>query len=32
LERGAWFLCSEHDDATIDETLDALKEALPTIA
>jgi glutamate-1-semialdehyde 2,1-aminomutase len=28
LERGAWFISSEHDDAVIDETLGALGEAL----
>jgi glutamate-1-semialdehyde 2,1-aminomutase len=28
LERGAWFISSEHDDAVIDETLGALREAL----
>jgi glutamate-1-semialdehyde 2,1-aminomutase len=28
LERGAWFLSSEHDDAVIDETLAAVREAV----
>jgi glutamate-1-semialdehyde 2,1-aminomutase len=32
LERGAWFLCSEHDDATIDSTLDAFNDAVSEIA
>ena len=27
LERGAWFLSTEHDDAVIDATLDAVREA-----
>ena len=27
LERGAWFLSSEHDDAVVDETLSAVEEA-----
>ena len=27
LERGAWFLSTEHDDAVIDATLDAVAEA-----
>ena len=27
LERGAWFLSSEHDDAVIDATLDAIRDA-----
>jgi glutamate-1-semialdehyde 2,1-aminomutase len=28
LERGAWFISASHDDAVIDETLDALRRAL----
>ena len=28
LERGAWFLSTEHDDAVIDATLDAVGEAV----
>ena len=31
LERGAWFISTEHDDAAIDETLSALKEALASL-
>ena len=31
LERGAWFVSTEHDDAAIDETLSALKEALASL-
>ena len=31
LERGAWFISSEHDDAVIDETLGALGEALAEV-
>jgi glutamate-1-semialdehyde 2,1-aminomutase len=27
LERGAWFLSTEHDDAVIDRTLDAVRDA-----
>jgi glutamate-1-semialdehyde 2,1-aminomutase len=27
LERGAWFLSTEHDDAVIDATLDAVAAA-----
>ncbi|MBC7812938.1 MAG: aspartate aminotransferase family protein [Burkholderiales bacterium] len=32
LERGAFFLSSEHDDATIEATLDAVDEALHEVA
>jgi glutamate-1-semialdehyde 2,1-aminomutase len=28
LERGAWFISIEHDDAVLDETLAALRDAL----
>lgn len=31
LERGAWFLSTEHDDAVIDTTLDAVEQALREI-
>ncbi len=31
LERGAWFLSTEHDDAVIDATLDAVADAVRTI-
>jgi glutamate-1-semialdehyde 2,1-aminomutase len=31
LERGAWFLSTEHDDAVIDATLDAVADALRVI-
>ena len=31
LERGAWFLSTEHDDSVIDETLDAVREAARAI-
>lgn len=32
LERGAWFLSSEHDDAVIDQTLEVIENAAQTIA
>jgi glutamate-1-semialdehyde 2,1-aminomutase len=32
LERGAWFLSTEHDDAVIDATLDAVSDAAREIA
>lgn len=32
LERGAWFLSTEHDDAVIDVTLDAVESAAQAIA
>jgi glutamate-1-semialdehyde 2,1-aminomutase len=32
LERGAWFMSSEHDDRVIDETLDAVQSAAVTVA
>ena len=32
LERGAWFVSSEHDDSIIDATLDAVREAAREIA
>ena len=32
LERGAWFLSTEHDDAVIDATLDAVADAVRTIS
>lgn len=32
LERGAWFLSSEHDDSVIDETLAAIESAAEAIA
>jgi glutamate-1-semialdehyde 2,1-aminomutase len=28
LERGAWFMSSEHDDGLLAETLDAMRDAL----
>jgi glutamate-1-semialdehyde 2,1-aminomutase len=31
LERGAWFLSTEHDDAVIDKTLEAVKSAVRVI-
>ena len=31
LERGAWFISTAHDDAVIDETLAALKDALASL-
>ena len=31
LERGAWFISTEHDDTVIDETVGALKDALATL-
>lgn len=31
-ERGAWFLCADHDDEAIDATLDAVKGALAAIS
>jgi len=31
LERGAWFLSSEHDEATIDRTLEVIEAAVKTI-
>ena len=31
LERGAWFLSTEHDDAVIDATLDAVTGAVRAI-
>ena len=31
LERGAWFLSTEHDDAVIDATLDAVRDAVHVI-
>ncbi len=31
LERGAWFLSTEHDDAVIDRTLEAVREAVRVI-
>jgi glutamate-1-semialdehyde 2,1-aminomutase len=32
LERGAWFLSTEHDDAVIDATLDAVSSAARELA
>jgi glutamate-1-semialdehyde 2,1-aminomutase len=32
LERGAWFLSSEHDDSVIDRTLQAVESAASTVA
>jgi glutamate-1-semialdehyde 2,1-aminomutase len=32
LERGAWFLSGEHDEATIDRTLEVIESAAKTIA
>jgi glutamate-1-semialdehyde 2,1-aminomutase len=32
LERGAWFVSSEHDDAVIDATLDAVRSAAKDIS
>ena len=31
LERGAWFISTRHDDAVIDETVSALKDALAAL-
>ncbi|MBM3524675.1 MAG: aspartate aminotransferase family protein [Alphaproteobacteria bacterium] len=31
LERGAWFMSSEHDDAIVDQTLDAVRKAAKEI-
>jgi glutamate-1-semialdehyde 2,1-aminomutase len=32
LERGAWFVSSEHDDAVVDTTLEAVRGAAKEIA
>lgn len=32
LERGAWFLSTEHDDAIVDQTLSAVRAAVSEVA
>ena len=32
LERGAWFVSSEHDDAVIDQTIAVVREAAKDVA